>query len=186
MTRTWEEAARNAIEERVENALDFYTKRGNKIYEAILEFKHSVPDEDEEVTREDVEELEEQIDDIAEMIAEFSRDGFEQAGELKTLKSRDTIRRNLRGEEQVGYSKRDGGVAHDATYGSKVMSNNFAENLSWRINLDEWDKTKAETTKSDSGKPVRGTVSAEGMVKFHKYIGGRDVHIVIGEREPPI
>lgn len=105
---------------------------------------------------------------------------FDIADEVAKLTSGSALK-NLEGKEPTGYSKRDGGVAHDAVYGAASQKRVFARTVSWPLNLKEWEKTRAKR-----GRNGPGEVTASGVKKYEKTVADQKVTVVVGQRPPPI
>lgn len=122
------------------------------------------------------------IEAMEETLVERAHGLLDQAQAVRKLRDGPTLR-NLEGKEPVGYSKRDGGVAHDALYGGRAQASNYARKIRWPLRLDEWDVEKAERR---SEPPGYEPVAATGVKKYTRRAGGRTVHVVLGPTDPPI
>ncbi len=179
MTRTndWRKQAQGNVTGVIDNlTADISERRGSIEYQAddLLDLAT-----DENATRED---LRDATDALRDALKDLATASFNHAYEVHKFKTGSTIRQ-LQGKEPVGYSKRDGGAAHDALYGSQAQGASFARHISWPLNLTEWEKEKGERTRSGV-EPV----SAEGTRKYTRRVGGREVSLVVDERtrDPPV
>lgn len=177
----WREAGAKNI---ADTLSDIEERLGSHVHEInwlIEEIDHELNES--ELEDVDVDQIEEWSDDLFKEFRELADNCYELASDCKSLK-RPGSTRLLKGKEPVAYSKRDGGAAHDAVYGSRAMGRSFGKNFGWRLDLSEWDKEKAERTGPESYDKVQ----AEGTVKYSKKIGGLPIHIVMEEdkRDPPI
>lgn len=121
----------------------------------------------------------EAVDAAVDEYREFAHLVLDHAKALHDLSSGSTLRR-LDGEEPLGYSTPDGGAKHDAYYGAKSANAQMARHLSWPLRLSEWDKQTAD------GDPRFGTeepVRATGTRLYERHIGGRDVYVVVDDRD---
>lgn len=131
----------------------------------------------------DQDEAREATRELEDALKEMAHDTFDFAADVRGFRSGATLRQ-LEGREPAGYSKRDGGAAHDALYGSKAQSKHYARKIRWPLRLSEWDKETA-------GRKGRGEIDpivVEGTTVHTRRAGGRTVKLVVDDRarDPPI
>lgn len=176
MTRTpqdWREHGLSNVDGTVEGLGEEISEYQNAILEKASALRAAAHEDN--PSRDD---LKERTDALTETLIDLAHTSFDLAADVHGLKSGATFR-NLQGKEPAGYSKRDGGATHDAYYGMQSMNKNFARQVSWPLQLDDWDKERADSNPRDG---VLEPVEAEGTHKYTKTIGGRTVHVVIDER----
>lgn len=131
----------------------------------------------------DVEQVKELCEELKTFLIETAHEYFDLAYTISSWKSGSALR-GLKGEEPIGYSKRDGGVTHDAYYGARAQGAQMARHVGWPLDLksDKWDVEEWERV----GRDEWDKVEAKGQKKYSRTIGGRKVYVVLGERPPPI
>lgn len=180
MTRTsgdWREAARENINETIDGGVGTVQSESDSVTTTMESLRDQLLSQELE-RREATGTIRETERDLVEVAHEL----LDVAYEIRKLRTGATLR-NLEGKEPVGYSKPDGGAAHDAVYGSRALASSFSRAVRWPLQLDEWEHETGERKREPPG---RKPVSASGIEKYQTRVGGRTVNLVLGKRDPPI
>jgi len=169
--RDWQQSAQDIIEGRLDGVATEFNRHDERVSHTLEELREAALANDP-----DPDEVRHRTSEAVAACLDLGNDGFNWGYMLYTITSGRPID-TLTGDEPVGYSKSDGGAAHNAYYGSLTANAKMNRELHWPLRLDEWDKTVA-----DGDADPRDPVTAEGSRKFHKSIDGRDVYVVIDDR----
>lgn len=174
----WRRIGHRNVHTETEKAIGKSVRTSEDAVDSILEIRRTAPSEDDDATKDETDELRDQIRETKKQLILTAQIHLDLAKTIDKL-STDSTLRNLRGEEPLGYSKRDAGATHDAHYGAKAQERQLYREVFWPLNLnsDEWDFKQTAHTRHETD-----TVTAEGTRKYSKTIGGRTVTVLIDNR----